>query len=81
MATSRGASQDYDQTAWMLKMISVFTGRTSVCRFGCALAHLFQPELDTTNKNTCVPSKDTDQLGHAPSLIQTGAFVVRFMGS
>ena len=59
-------------------MIRVFTGRTSVCRFGCALAHLFEPELDKTNKITCAPSKDTNQPGHAPSLIQTGALCVLY---
>ena len=29
----------------------------------------FEPQHDKTNKMTCVPSKDSDQPGHPPSLI------------
>ena len=34
---------------------------------------------DKTNKMTCVPSEDSDQPGHPPSLIRV--FAVHFMGS
>ena len=39
----------------------------------------FEPEYDKTNKMTCVPSEDSDQLGHLACLIK--AFAVCFMGS
>ena len=38
-----------------------------------------EPPHDKTNKMTCVPSKDSDQPGHLPSLIRV--FTVRSMGS
>ena len=31
--------------------------------------HKIEPEHDKTNKIACAPSKDSDQLGHPPSLI------------
>ena len=39
----------------------------------------FEPPNDKTNKMTCVPSEDSDQPGHPPSLIRV--FNVRSMGS
>ena len=39
----------------------------------------FEPPHDKTNKITFVPSKDSDQPGHLPSLI--GVFAVRSVGS
>ena len=41
--------------------------------------HIIEPLHDKTNKMTCVPSKDSDQPGHPPSLIRVLA--LRFMGS
>ena len=38
----------------------------------------FEPPYDKTNKMTFVPSKDSDQPGHPPSLIRV--FAVRSMG-
>ena len=38
-----------------------------------------EPEHDKTIKMTCVPSKDSDQPRHLPSLIRV--FAVRFMSS
>ena len=35
----------------------------------------FEPTHDKTNKMACVPSKDSDQPGHLPSLIRV--FAVR----
>ena len=40
---------------------------------------LFEPPHDKTNKISCVPSEDSDQPEHPPSLIRV--FTVRFMGS
>ena len=40
---------------------------------------LFEPPLDKTNKMTFVPSEDSDQPGHQPSLIRV--FAMRSMGS
>ena len=39
----------------------------------------FEPPHDKTNKTTFVPSEDSDQPGHPPSLIRV--FAVRSMGS
>ena len=39
----------------------------------------FQPPHDKTNKMVCVPSEDSDQPGHPPSLIRY--FAVHSMGS
>ena len=39
----------------------------------------FEPLHDKTNKMTCVPSKDSDQPGHPPSLIRV--FAVHSIGS
>ena len=39
----------------------------------------FEPSHDKTNKITFVPSEDSDQPGHPPSLIRV--FAVRSMGS
>ena len=39
----------------------------------------FEPPHNKTNKMTFVPSKDSDQPGHPPSLIRV--FAVRSMGS
>ena len=39
----------------------------------------FEPAHDKTNKMTFVPSEDSDQPGHLPSLIRV--FAVRSMGS
>ena len=39
----------------------------------------FEPPHDETNKTTFAPSEDSDQPGHAPSLIRV--FAVRSMGS
>ena len=39
----------------------------------------FEPPHDKTNKMTFVPSEDSDQTGHPPSLIRV--FAVRSMGS
>ena len=39
----------------------------------------FEPPCDKTSKMVCVPSKDSDQPGHPPSLIR--AFAVRSMCS
>ena len=39
----------------------------------------FEPPYDKTNKMTVVPSEDSDQPGHPPSLIRV--FAVRSMGS
>ena len=39
----------------------------------------FEPPHDKTNKMTFVPSEDSDQPGHPPSLIRV--FAVRSMGS
>ena len=38
-----------------------------------------EPPHDKTNKMTCAPSEDSNQPGHAPSLIRV--FAVRSMGS
>ena len=38
-----------------------------------ALIELFEPQHDKTNKMTCVPSEDSDQPGHPPSLIRVFA--------
>ena len=38
-----------------------------------------EPQHDKTIKMICVPSEDSDQPGHLPSLIRV--FAVRFMGS
>ena len=38
-----------------------------------------EPPRDKTNKMACVPSEDSDQPGHPPSLIRV--FAVRSMGS
>ena len=40
---------------------------------------IFEWQHDTTNKQTCVPSEDSDQPGHLPSLIRV--FAVHSMGS
>ena len=40
---------------------------------------LYESPRDKTNKMACVPSEDSDQPGHLPSLIRV--FVVRSMGS
>ena len=39
----------------------------------------FEPPHDETNKIACVPSEDSDQPGHPPSLITV--FAVRSVGS
>ena len=39
----------------------------------------YQPPCDKTNKMPCVPSKDSDQPGHPPSLIRV--FIVHSIGS
>ena len=43
------------------------------------LLNLFEPPRDKTNKMICVPSEDSAQPGHLPSL--TRVFAVRSMGS
>ena len=43
------------------------------------MAAAFEPNHDKTNKRTRVPSEDSDQSGHPPSLIRV--FAVRSMGS
>ena len=34
------------------------------------IEHLNEPQHDKTNKMTCVPSEDSDQPGHPPSLMR-----------
>ena len=43
----------------------------------------YEPHRDKTNKMACVPSEDSDQPGHPPSLIRSliRVFAVRLMGS
>ena len=43
------------------------------------LSLIYEPAHDKTNKMTCVPSEDSDQPGHPPSLIRF--FAVCSMGS
>ena len=54
--------------------------QTTKCLGSCfhEMAHLFEPPHDKTNKMTA-PNEDSDQPGHAPSLIRV--FAVRSMGS
>ena len=75
-----GDSEDSDQTGWMPRLIWVFTGSTLtllVCHvaapmFESRTLHAFstyEPEHDKTNKMTYVPSADSEQPGHPPTLI------------
>ena len=43
--------------------------------FICCSKTIVEPPHDKTNKMACMPSKDSDQLGHPPSLIRV--FAVR----
>ena len=51
----------------------------NVMRCICAAYEDSGPPHDKTNKMTFVPSEDSDQPGHLPSLIRV--FAVRSMGS
>ena len=42
---------------------------------------LFESPHDKTNKMACVPSKDSDQPGHPPSLIRVFAVRMSLLGS
>ena len=41
--------------------------------------HTFEPHRDKINKMVCVPSEDSDQPGHPPSLVRV--FTVRLIDS
>ena len=43
----------------------------------CFIALIIEPLHDKTNKMTCAPSKDSDQPGHAPSLIKVFAVCMK----
>ena len=50
-----------------------------MCRIRISRKKHFEPPHDKTNKMTFVPSEDSNQPGHLPSLIRV--FAVRSMGS
>ena len=37
------------------------------------IIQIFEPHCDKTNRTTCLPSEDSDQPGHPPSLIRVFA--------
>ena len=50
-----------------------------ICAAYVSRKKYFEPAYDKTNKMTFVPSEDSDQSGHPPSLIRV--FAVRSVGS
>ena len=62
---------DLNQTKKKLEIFHTITGKLFWI--------LYEPQQDKTNKMTCVPSKDSDQPGHPPSLIRV--FAVHFMSN
>ena len=50
-----------------------------VCNMNLFSSCVYEPPHDKTNKMACVPSEDSDQPGHSPSLIRD--FAVHSMGS
>ena len=46
-------------------------------RFFAGCIHVYEPHHDKTNQMICVPSEDSDQSGHSPSLISAFAVHIK----
>ena len=63
----------------VVENISNLTIMTHINAHLKVLIHVHEPPHNKTNKMTCVPSKDSDQSGHPPSMIRV--YAVHSMGS